>query len=336
MSAVKIAVTTAVVGVYSANRASKAATTAANAQRDSTQALTAQADRAAELSYSLGQQQLGLSREQLGLSREQLGLGREQLDFSRQQYAEFAPIAKRAADQQFEAQEEQMAQARDYYDYQTNTFRPVEKGLVADALSFDTEAYREQLASQAAADAARAFGTAQGMSNRDLARRGVDPSSGASRALSNQNTVALASMQTGAATGARERAQQLGYARKLDAAGLGRNLPGLSTAAYQSATGAGSAGVNSYMAPGNQFTTGVGQAANIFGQAANTYGQGANIFGQGANTIMAGSNQAMQAYGQLYGGANTAALNAQNNYMGVLGGMVGMGGNVAAAKFGLG
>ncbi len=292
MSAVYVAVGTAAVGIYSANRAASAAKKGAAAQRESAQMLTEQADRAAELSYSLGQ---------------------EQLAFSRQQYNEMAPLARRAADQQFAAQEEQMAQARDYYNYQTDTFRPVEKGLVADALSFDTEAYREQLASQAAADAARAFGTAQGMSNRDLARRGVDPSSGASRALSNQNMVTLASMKTGGATGARQQAEQLGYARKLDAAGLGRNLPGLSTAAYQSATGAGSAGVNSAMAPGNQYMQGMQSAAN---------------------TMLAGSGQAMGAYGQLYGGANTAAMNAQNNYMGVLGGIVGMGGNVAAAKFG--
>ncbi len=292
MSAVYVAVGTAAVGIYSANRAASAAKKGAAAQRESAQMLTEQADRAAELSYSLGQ---------------------EQLAFSRQQYNEMAPLARRAADQQFAAQEEQMAQARDYYNYQTDTFRPVEKGLVADALSFDTEAYREQLASQAAADAARAFGTAQGMSNRDLARRGVDPSSGASRALSNQNMVTLASMKTGGATGARQQAEQLGYARKLDAAGLGRNLPGLSTAAYQSATGAGSAGVNSAMAPGNQYMQGMQSAAN---------------------TMLAGSGQAMGAYGQLYGGANTAAMNAQNNYMGVLGGLVGMGGNVAAAKFG--
>lgn len=294
MSAVKIAITTAVVGVYSANRASKAAKTSANAQRESAQTLADQADRAAELSYSLGQ---------------------DQLAFSRQQYKDFAPIAKRAADQQFKAQEEQMAQARDYYDYQTDTFRPLEKGLVADAINFDTEAYRERLASQAAADAARAFGTAQGMSNRDLARRGVDPSSGASLARSNQNMIGLASMQTGAATGARQQAEQLGYARKLDAAGLGRNLAGLSTGAYQSATNAGTAGVNSYMAPGNQYMQGMQSAAN---------------------TMLAGSGQAMNAYGQLYGGANTAAMNAQNNYMGILGGLVGMGGNVAAAKFGAG
>ena len=292
MSAVYTAVGTAVVGVYSANKASKAAKAGAAAQRESAQALADQADRAAQLSYDLGQ---------------------DQLAFSRRQYDELAPMAQRAADQQFAAQEEQMRQARDYYDYQTGTFRPLEQGLVRDAEQFNTEAYREQMASQAAADAARAFQSTQAQAARGMSRMGVAPGSGAFGAGTNQNALAATSMRTGAMTGARTQAEQMGYARRLDAAGLGRNLPGLSTAAYQSATGAGTAGINTAMAPGNQYT----QSA-----------------GQGVNTILAGSGQALGAYGQMYGGANTAAMNAQNNYMGALGGIVGMGGNIAAAKFG--
>lgn len=292
MSAVYVAVGTAAVGIYSADRAASAAKKNAAAQKESAQMLAEQADRAAQLSYSLG---------------------RDQLAFAKQQYAEMAPLAKAVAASQIASQDELTRQGRDYYDYQVKTFRPLEQGLVADAERFNTEAYREQLASQAAADAARAFGTAQGITNRDLARRGVSPNSGA--ALARQNTLGLASMQTGAATGARQQAEQLGWARRLDAAGLGRNLANASVGAYSAGVNAGSAGVNSAMAPGNQYMQGMQSAAN---------------------TMMAGSGQAMNAYGQLYSGANTAAMNAQNNYYGVLGGMVGMGGNIAAAKFGLG
>jgi len=283
-------------------KAQKAANTAAGKQAEAAETLAGQADRAAELSYGLGQQQLGL--------------GREQLAFTKQQYAEMSPLARRVAEAQIAAQEEQMRQARDYYDYQVQTFRPLEKGLVADAQSFSTERYREQLAAQAAEDAARAFDTTQGMASRDLARRGVSPNSGAALAMSNQNMLGLASARAGASTSTRERAEQLGWARRLDAAGLGRNLAGASTAAYQSATGAGSAGINSAMAPGNQFTQGMGQAANIYGQ--------------GANTIMAGSGQAMNAYGQLYGGANTASINAQNNLAGLQGALLGTAGTLGA------
>ena len=64
MSAVYTAVGTAVVGVYSANKASKAAKAGAAAQRESAQALADQADRAAQLSYDLGQDQLAFARQQ--------------------------------------------------------------------------------------------------------------------------------------------------------------------------------------------------------------------------------------------------------------------------------
>lgn len=292
MSAVYLAVGTAVVGVYSADRASSAAKKSAAAQKESASILAAQADRATELSYELGQ---------------------EQLAFAKKQYEEMAPLAKRVAESQISAQDEQLRQGRDYYDYQVETFRPLEKGLVRQAEEFDTAAYREQLASQAAADAARAFESTQAQTTRGLALRGVTPGSGNAMAMANQNALANASMRAGASTGTRERALQLGWAKKLDAAGLGRNLAGASTAAYAGATNAGTAGLNSAAAPGQAYFGNMGSAAN---------------------TMLAGSGQAMNAYGQLYSGANSAAISAQNNYMGVLGGLVGMGGNVAAAKFG--
>lgn len=189
-------------------------------------------------------------------------LGREQLAFSKQQYAEMKPLAERVAQSQMDAQAQQMQQAKEYYDYQTQTFRPLEQGLVKQAQEFDTAAYREQLASQAAADTARAFGTAEGMTARNLSRRGVGPGSGNAMAMQNQNALALASARAGAATGARNQAEQLGYARKLDVTGLGRGLAGASTAAYGGATSAGSAGMNTAMSAGNQYSQGLAQTGN--------------------------------------------------------------------------
>ena len=197
-------------------------------------------------------------------------LGREQLDFSKQQYAEMKPIAERVANQQLASQEQQMKQAQEYYDYQQNTFRPVERGLVQQAQEYDTEANRERIAAQAAADTARAFGTAEGMTSRNLARRGVGPGSGNAMAMQNQNALSLASARAGAMTGARNQAEQIGYARKLDAVGLGRNLAGASTAAYGAATGAGSAGLSSSMAPGNQYMGGLAQAGQTYGNMLNS------------------------------------------------------------------
>ena len=170
-------------------------------------------------------------------------IGREQLDFAKQQYAEMAPLARQVAAQQMAAQQQQMRQAQDYYDYQQQTFRPLERGLVADASRFNTDAYKEGLARDAAAAAGRAFSTTQAASQRAQASMGVNPASGRAMSMANQSNLGLAAQRANAMTGARNQADQLGWARRMDVTGLGRNLAGASTAAYQGATGAGTAGL---------------------------------------------------------------------------------------------
>jgi hypothetical protein len=103
------------------------------------------------------------------------------------------------------------------------------------------------------------------MQQRALASMGVNPNSGRAMAMSNQGALGLAAQRANAMTGARQQADQLGWARRMDVTGLGRNLAGASTAAYSGATGAGSAGLTSSMAPGTQFQQGMGQAGQSMG-----------------------------------------------------------------------
>ena len=292
MSAVAVAIGATVVGVYGASQAASASKAASASQERAANTLAAQADAAAQLSYQLG---------------------REQLDFAKEQYAELSPIAKQVAASQIAAQEEQMRQGREYYDYMTETFRPVEQALVSRAQEFDTEAYREQLARQAAAESGRAFNATQAAQQRVMAAMGVSPASGRFAGMQNQTALGLAAQRAGAMTGARERAEQMGYARLLDVTGLGRGLPGASTAAYGAATTAGSAGLASSAAPGALYMKGLET---------------------GAGTMLTGSKTALDAYSALYGGATRTAMGAADNYFGALGSLTGMGGTVAAAKFG--
>ena len=195
-------------------------------------------------------------------------LGREQLQFARDQYADIKPLAQRAADQQFATQNELMQMGREDRQYQIDTFRPVERGLVADAEMFSTEGYREQQARDAAAATGRAFGVMQDASARAAASRGINPNSGAGMALQSQNMLGLSAQRANAMTGARNQAEQMGFARRMDVTGLGRGLAGASQAAYSSATGAGSAGVNTSMAPGSQFQQGLSSAGTTMGNIA--------------------------------------------------------------------
>jgi hypothetical protein len=237
-------------------------------------------------------------------------LGTRQMDFAQRQYEELKPTLMRIAEQQMAAQEQQMGQAKDYYDYQTRTFRPVEQGLVRDAQEFSTAGYREQLARDAAAASAKAFGLTQDMATRAAAARGVNPNSGAGLAMQNQNLLGLSAQRANAMTGARTTAEQLGWARRMDAAGLGRGLAGASTAAYSGATGAGTAGANTAMAAGNQFT---------------------NANNAGVGTMMEGARLGVQGAGNILN-AQTSAYNTGINAQGeMMGSVLGAGSRIGAA-----
>ena len=230
------------------------------------------------------------------------GLGREQLAFAKDQYNRSAPVLEAIANQQMAAQNEQMGQARDYYNYMRDTYRPLERGLVADAARFNTEAYREDMAAKAAADAGRAFGISQAQNQRAMASMGVNPASGRFANMNNATGLQQAAQRAAAMTGARTNAEQMGYARKLDAAGLGRGLSGASTAAYGGATNAGSqAGLNAQSA---------GQ--NYMGN-----------MGTGANTMLGGYNAQISGLGTVLNNQTSAYVNSNDSFLGDLGGLMG-------------
>lgn len=235
-------------------------------------------------------------------ARIQAGLGREQLAFAREQYDRSAPILEGIANQQMAAQNEQMAQARDYYNYQRDTYRPLERGIVADAQRFNTEAYRNQLAGQAAADAGRAFGISQQQNQRAMASMGANPNSGRFAGMQNATGLQQAAMRANAMTGARNQAQQMGYARKLDAAGLGRGLAGASAAAYGGAS----------------------QAGSMAGQNAQSAGQ--NYMGNmaiGSGTIAQGQQMQLSGLSNILNNQTSAYVNTSGSLLGDIGGALG-------------
>ena len=224
-------------------------------------------------------------------------VAREQLRFAQQQYQDLRPIAEGIGQAQIAAQTQQMEQAQDYYNYMQDTFRPVEQSLVAQAQNFNTDAYRQQKAAEASAAASRAFSTARESNARSMAARGVNPNSGAARGAGTATQLQEGLARAGGMTSARQQAEQMGYARMIDAAGLGRGLAGASAAAYAGATGAGSAGMNTMMAPGNQYQQGLAGAGNTFGNMANMQNQ----------AFMAGQANEAGMFGSLVGAGATYA-----------------------------
>ncbi|WP_414729464.1 tail fiber domain-containing protein [Zhongshania aliphaticivorans] len=238
-------------------------------------------------------------------------LGGRAIDFAERQYAENKPRLDAIGDGQIAAQAQQLEQGKDYFDYNKETFRPLEQGLVSDAQNFSSASYGEKMAGEASAAAGNAFANTQKSLARSDAARGLNPNSPAARAARQQASLGLAASRANSMTNATSQAEQLGWARRLDAGGLGRGLAGASSAAYQGSVGAGSAGANTYQAAGQNYQAGISSGAGIYNAGSQTQMSGLNSI-MGTQTDIYSSNQEMQGakFGAVMGlaGAGLGAM----------------------------
>lgn len=105
----------------------------------------------------------------------------------------------------------------DYFNEWKNTYAPAARQMISDAQNFNTANYRENLATQAASDAAMQFQNAQAQNMRSMASMGVNPNSGAALGMQNQAMLANAAQRAGASTNTRWMAEQEGWKRVQDA-----------------------------------------------------------------------------------------------------------------------
>lgn len=242
-------------------------------------------------------------------------IAKEALAWYKQQYADSAPQRELAARTANDIAQQQLSSARqndaisnDYWNYQKNTFRPLEAKIVSDAENFNSEARQSEAASKAIADVEQQFGNEAAQQQRAMTRMGVNPNSGRFASMSTQMGMAEAAAKAGAANKARDNIELQGYARKMDAANMGRGL------ASSQATSAGVA-----MNAGNSAVNNAGVPLTQANQAMATMGQG---FG----TAIHGNNSAGQLYGQ--------AAQAQGRDSGLFGALGGVAGQFAGSAAG--
>jgi hypothetical protein len=246
-------------------------------------------------------------------------LGKRAMDISEARYAEERPmrdaLSQRAldvADAQLATSRQQSQIADEERAYLTNTFRPLERSLVAEAIDYDTSARRDTMANEAIAGVNSQFAGAQQGINDAAGARGVDVSSPAVMAELRKLMVAQGAAGALAGNQARRNVEQQGYARRMDAASLGRNLPSQQATAAQIATNAGSTSVGT-----------AGVPLSVSQQAT----QGLM---QGIGTNMQGNSSAAGIMNQVYNGqlsawdsinrANSAQTAAFGQALGMAGG----------------
>jgi len=251
---------------------------------------------------------------------QQANLSKEQLDWMKQIYAETAPDRKAAtdranyvSDKQLEAMDLQSKLTKDYSDYQSKVFRPLETGIVKEAENYDTKERRDAEAAKAVSDVNQAFGAARDATSRNMQRMGVNPASGAFAAGQQQLDAQKALATVQGITGARDKVQTLGYARKMDAANLGRNLAsnqatsaGVALNQGNSAVANGQVGLSVANQGAQMMNSGYAGAQQGLAGAANTYTNIAGIqqkAGDNSGVMGAVGNFAGQAFaaGKLFG-----------------------------------
>jgi hypothetical protein len=255
MSVVAVAVVgSAALGAYTSNQASKRNAASANK-------LAASGDEAAQL-------------------------GRDQFEWYKAEYEKTAPqreaaaaLDAKVADAQFKGMEFATQQARELDERNKSVFRPMEDKIIADAKAFDTDAKREELAGVALTDTNQAFANARGQQARSNASYGITPGSGRSMALGNQLATSQALASAGAMTKARRDASAEGYARKMDAVGLGKGIVGNQVTMQQVAQNGGA------------------QAVGAAGSGVNAAQSGAGLMGQGFAGAQSGLSNQASIYG---------------------------------------
>lgn len=199
-------------------------------------------------------------------------LGREQLDFAKLQYEENKPVLQAIADKQIALQDETLKQGKDYYDYQVSQQRPVEEALNADAMQAGSEAAQEAAAGKAAADVRQGTTQQQNQLLRQAMRYGLSPKKMAAMAGSAAAASGLA--EASAMNQAREKEKTLGYAKKLDVAGLYRGLAGASQGAYNVSLNAGNSAGQNQQSAGQTAMQGMAQGTSAVAQGRSLYQQG--------------------------------------------------------------
>lgn len=266
-----VAAATAVTGVYSANKASKA-------QSQATDAASAAA-------------------------AEQNALSREQFDFNKEIYErDTAPMQRRQQEMQERIANDSLARAakqdtladeqKAYYD---ETFKPIEKKVASDAMEYDSDANANKRSGMAAANVNQQFSNARGQSARLAGRYGLGSTSFSGPAGSSERAQALGA--AGASTGAAFETMDKGIQLRAGAANFGRNMPNTALSAMSGANGSSgvaggavnsalngtigaTAGMNSaYGSRMNGISTSTGMLTNALNNSANMWGGMASGFG---------------------------------------------------------
>lgn len=145
--------------------------------------------------------------------------------------------------------------ATDQYDDYKENYRPLEHDLIDDARNFDSESATETAAGEAQSTVSSQMGLARDRLSRTV---GYDPSSAAGQAAAVNLELKGAALGAVAQNQARQTIKDKGYARKLDALGMGKGLVANASTGMANAANSATAIARNASTEANQAATGAG------------------------------------------------------------------------------
>lgn len=185
-------------------------------------------------------------------------------------------MSTKLGEQQYALNEKNAGIADDYYNRMKDQFYPMQDKLIDEANQFNTEGERERQAQMAMGDVNDAFNNQRKQQEMQMQAFGINPTSGRYQGSVNANGVMQAAAGAAAATKARTAAEQLGWAKRMDAIGLGMGLAGNQATSTGVALNAG----NSAMSNTGAGLNALNQMSGAYNSAAGTAMQGWNSVGQ--------------------------------------------------------
>lgn len=210
-------------------------------------------------------------------------LGQEQLAWAREQHAKDSEFYSKIIDGYMSDMEENSELARADREFYETFFQPLEQALAEEAADYDTPERREQEMGAAQSLVAQQFDAQRENAQRELEAYGIDPSSTRYAALDIGVRTAQGAAMAQAGTQASNRVEDVGRALRSEAINVGRGYPGQIAQSYATSHGAGAGAGGT-----------VGQATQVGGQTMGTapqyMGAANSAIGQWGNTLNMGYN----------------------------------------------
>lgn len=184
------------------------------------------------------------------------------------------------ADEQFaldkETQRFQSGIAKEQYQRYTDVYKPLQDKLIGQAQGYNTQGNFERQAALAMGDVKDQFTQQREQQNMQMRSYGINPSSGRYQGANNAAGVMEAASSASAATKARNAAEQLGWAKSMDALALGSGVFGNQATSTGLALTAGNQALNA----GQTSMANYGALGSASAQATGTANQGWGTIGQ--------------------------------------------------------